>query len=274
MTRRTWQRPGKSSRAFTLAETLVTAGLFLALSGLLFPTAKNALDSANRARCQGNLRQIAAAVLNYTTDHNGQLPIAAPHELGGPQGKVSSTDTWLPARMFGGTLPEEERPLNAYLDSVEVFRSPCDRGEPLWWFDTAPYQKSATCYELYGSSYFYASGYNRMGGVMAPMGIAKFVGPDFFYRALGSPLPPGLALRTNSYPAASKKVILGSIPIYRTMTGIVALSERAQWYKNDPDHLWANAAFLDGHVEFVRVFPYDSEYAGVSTEPDAGNPYF
>jgi prepilin-type processing-associated H-X9-DG protein len=36
----------------------------------------------------------------------------------------------------------------------------------------------------------------------------------------------------------------------------------------------ANAAFLDGHVEFVRVFPYDQEYPGVSTSPDQRHPYF
>ena len=260
---------------FTLVECLIGIAIIIALSGLLFPAARNTMASANRARCQSNLRQIAAAVMNYTADHDGVMPVAAPHELGGAQGRVSSNDPWLPARMFGGALPPEQRPLNAYVDSVKVFRSPCDRGEPLWWFDTASYQKTSTCYELYGSSYFYASGFNRMGGVMAPMGIAKFVGTEFSHENfVGEPLPLGQAVRVAVYPAASKKIIVGSIPIHRTMSGVVALSERAQWYKDDPDHLWANAAFLDGHVEFVRVFPYDQEYPGVSTTPDQRNPYF
>ncbi len=264
-----------TNSGFTLVESLIGIAIIIALSGLIFPAALNTVASANRVRCQSNLRQIAAALLNYTADHDGVLPVAAPHELGGPQGKVSSTDSWLPARMFGGALPPEQRPLNPYLDSFEVFRSPCDRGEPLWWFDTAPYQKTSTCYELYGSSYFYASGFNRMGGVMAPMGIAKFVGTEFSYGNFASePLPLGQAIRVTSYPVASKKLIIGSIPIHRTMSGVVALSKRAQWYKSDPDHLWANAAFLDGHVEFVRAFPYDAEYLGISTTPDERNPYF
>ncbi len=265
----------QADSGFALVEILVVVGILAILSSLLLPAMRNAIASANRARCQSNLRQIAVALLNYTADHNGLFPVAAPHELGGPQGRVSAADPWLPARMFGGTLPAEQRPLNAYVDSLEVFRSPCDRGEPLWWFDTASYQKSSTCYELYGSSYFYASGFNRMGGVLAPMGIAKFVGTDFSYGSFTSdPLLLGQAVSTATYPSASKKVIVGSIPIHRTMSGVVAFSQRAQWYKDDPEHLWANAAFLDGHVEFVRVFPYDLEFPGISTVPDERNPYF
>jgi prepilin-type processing-associated H-X9-DG protein len=58
------------------------------------------------------------------------------------------------------------------------------------------------------------------------------------------------------------------------MSGVVAPNSRAQWYKNDPDHLWANAAFVDGHVELVRVFPYDPDFQSVFTAPDEANPYF
>lgn len=261
----------RHQRAFTLVEMLVVLGLLVTLSGLIFPAVETALDSARRARCQHNLRQITVALLSHATDHDGFLPVAAPQELGGRQGKASS----FPAQMFGGGLPAEDRPLNAYVPSPDVFRSPCDRGEPLWWLDGAGSPKAPTCYELYGSSYFYASGFNQMGGVVAPMGIAKFIGMEFSYKNFTTdPLALGRALRVTSYPSPSKKVVIGSIPIHRTMSGVVAVSERAQWYKNDPDHLWANAAFLDGHIEFVRAFPYDPGYASVFTTPDEQNPYF
>jgi prepilin-type processing-associated H-X9-DG protein len=177
--------------------------------------------------------------------------------------------------MFGGALPAEQRPLNRYLKTREVFRSPCDRGEPLWWFDTAPYQASATAYELYGSSYFYASGYNRIGGVAAPMGVAKLVGVEFAHRRFATePLVLGKPLSASFYRSSFRKVLVASIPLHRTMSGVVALSARAQWYKRDPDHLFANAAFLDGHVEFVQVFPYDVGYQSVNTTPDERNPYY
>src|SRR5690606_36085607 len=131
------------------------------------------------------------------------------------------------------------------------------------------------CYELYGSSYFYASGYNQVGGVVAPMGIAKFVGVEFAFDEFeNAPLPLGQSLTTSRYRLPSKKVVIGSIPIHRTMSGVVAVNQRAQWYKRDAERLWANASFLDGHVEFVNVFAYDSAYGGVMTAPSEANPYY
>lgn len=262
-------------RGFSLVELLVVIGVVAVLLGILLPAVAQVRESAKRVQCQSNLRQIVTALFAYTSDNHGFCPVAAPQELGGPQGVVPDSDPWLPPRMFGGSLPADQRPLNPYLKNVEVFHSPCDRGEPLWWFDTAPYQAAATCYELYGSSYFYASGYNRIGGVVAPMGIAKFVGLGFaFERFVSNPLKLGESLRITFYGDPSRKVVIGSIPIYRVMSGVVAPSTRAQWYKDDPNHLWANAAFLDGHVEFVRVFPYDLPYVGVATPPDKANPYY
>lgn len=168
----------------------------------------------------------------------------------------------------------ERASVECVLPALQVFASPCDRGEPLWWFDTADYQAHSTCYQLYGSSYFYASGYNRVGGVVAPMGIAKFVGMDFSFDGFATnPLPLGTSLRADFYRVPARKVVVGSIPIYRTMSGVVALSRRAQ-YKPDPDRLWANAAFLDGHVEFVNVFAYDARFGGVQTPPGADHPYY
>jgi prepilin-type processing-associated H-X9-DG protein len=58
------------------------------------------------------------------------------------------------------------------------------------------------------------------------------------------------------------------------MTGLVAPNPRAQWYRPDPEHLWANAAFVDGHAEFVRVFAYEPGYASVNTAPSESNPFY
>ncbi|HEU5124416.1 MAG TPA: prepilin-type N-terminal cleavage/methylation domain-containing protein [Verrucomicrobiae bacterium] len=265
----------RNQNGFTLIELLIVTGVIATLLGLLLPALIAAKSRAQRINCQSNLRQINMGIFLYAEDANTLMPVAAPHELGGPQGIVSPDDLWLPARMFGGAIPSEQRPLNTYLRSRKVFCSPADKGEPLWWFDTADYQATASCNDLYGSSYFYASGYNRMGGVVAPMGIAKFVGLDFAFSAFGqNPLPLGASLKTGFYRFPSKKVVVGSIPIYRTMSGVVAISRRAQWYKPDTDRLWANAAFLDGHVEFVNVFAYDAQYGGVQTIPSESNPFY
>lgn len=268
-------RQRRARFGFTLIELLIVIGIIAILGGLLLPALAQAKAKARRIQCQSNLRQIGIGVMLYADDANNRMPVAAPQELGGPQGIVSDSDPWLPARMFGGSLPAGQRPLNSYLQNERVFDSPCDRGEPLWWFDTADYQAKATCYELYGSSYFYASGYNRMGGVAAPMGTAKFVGVESSFGDFAAcPLRLGESLTASYYRLPSKKVVVGSIPIARTMSGVVALSPRAQWYKPDSDRLWANAVFLDGHVEFVNVFPYDPAFGGVQTTPSESNPYY
>lgn len=269
------QSQSHRSSGFTLVELLVVIGIIALLVGVLMPALGKARKQARLVQDQSNLRQIALSIFAYASQNDGMAPLAAPQELGGPQGIVPASDPWLVVHMFGGFMPQDQRPLNAYIQSVKVFESPCDRGEPLWWFDTADYQATSTCYQLYGTSYYYASGYNQMGGVVAPMGLARFVGPEFsFGRYASSPLPLAQTLKLSAYPQAHKKVLVSSIPLHRTMSGVVAINSRAQWYKDDPDHLWANAAFADGHVEFVRVFPYDWDYQSVNTVANPVNPYY
>jgi type II secretory pathway pseudopilin PulG len=56
---------------------LVVVGIIAVLAGLLLTTGKGARDSANRAQCTNNLRQLAAGVMSYAQDHDGALPPAA-----------------------------------------------------------------------------------------------------------------------------------------------------------------------------------------------------
>lgn len=264
-------------RGFSLVEVLVTVSIVALLIALVLPSLSRAREQARRTACQSNLHQIMLGFFSYVTRASELAPRAAGHELGGPTGRVALDDPWLPARMFGGGLPAEQRPLNREIGNArDLFRCPADAGEPLWWFDTEPYQATATAFELYGSSYFYVSGHNRMAGVIEPMGLAKLVGVDFSYRPFqGHPLPNGKSVMASFYPRPDKKVVIGDIPLYRTMPGVVAPSLRAQWHRKDPNRLWANVAYLDGHTGFVEVFPYDaSKYQGTSTCPDPGNPYY
>lgn len=63
------------SRAFTLVELLVVIAIMAVLAALLFPVFSRAKETAKKATCSSNLRQVAMASRLYVDDNDGEFPV-------------------------------------------------------------------------------------------------------------------------------------------------------------------------------------------------------
>lgn len=69
----------RARRAFTLIELLVVIAILGILAAILFPVFARARESARRASCASNRRQVGLALLQYVQDYDEKMPISTYH---------------------------------------------------------------------------------------------------------------------------------------------------------------------------------------------------
>ncbi len=115
--------PGRN-RGFTLIELLVVIAIIAVLAAFLFPVFASAREASRKVVCLSNLKQIAAAVEQYATDHDELYPVDA-----------SSCRSGSPSQPCSTANPDTrvETRIHPYVKSVEIYACPSGPRDRVLW---------------------------------------------------------------------------------------------------------------------------------------------
>jgi type II secretory pathway pseudopilin PulG len=125
----------------------VVIAIIAILAGLLLPALARAKAKALRTQCFSNQHQIGLGFAMYTNDNSDHFPVHDGWAAVGGQ-LPTTPDTTDPDAFpyYGGTQPVAKRPLDAYVQALDTFHCPADKGDQL-----NPHAK--TCWDGWGNSY-------------------------------------------------------------------------------------------------------------------------
>jgi len=233
-----WTPAARAAHAgFTLIELLVVIAIIAILAALLLPALARTKGKAQQVKCASNQHQIGLAYLLYVDDNRDFYPLQEGWAAGGGKVGTYKLDAAV-ADSFGVKVAETNRPLNRYVNAVEVFHCPADKGDSLY--------GAKNCFEEYGTSYLVQFQHDSF-RVRHVAGDARFARGSYEWT-------PIQGSEVGRRP--SNKIIQGDW----------------HWHRNrdiqDPRSVWHNwkgqqrfnMLFGDSHVEFFKFPPQTPDW--------------
>lgn len=215
-----------SRQAFTLLELLICIVVLAVLSALLFPVVKLGIQKAKNVACLSNLAQLARACRLYSAEHEDRIPFTYDKGTGRWVGDESGYVWYVAVAPYVGVTVSN--PSAGELRMPGPFKCPADT---VAWVGGSPGAFHPSC------SY------------SIPIGLAP--------NRLRPDLPA--TLRFSTIPSPGNTVLIVD-SVYGNVFNNAQITSPGASAPNDPDetmpklfkrHNGANAAFVDGHCEFL-----------------------
>lgn len=216
-------------RAFTLIELLVVIAIISILAAILFPVFARARESARRASCMSNMKQIGLAIMMYTQDYDEMLVSYKypPYVHGDPGGYgwqaalfpyVNSSQLWI-------------------CPSASKFEACNGAHSPLY------FTKDSLGSGSYGYNYAFLGNYSRPDGthnILEDVSLAEVEKPS--ETVMSAEITAAMGSGPAYYPTSWDNAAPSSCGPSATLG-----DQNAKWHFDG-----TNIVFVDGHVKWMK----------------------
>jgi len=246
-----------SKSGFTLIELLVVIAIISILAAILFPVFARARESARRASCLSNLKQIGLAVMQYTQDFDEYLP----------KENVYGSSVLETGGYASGNLHLWMHSIWPYIKNAQVFNCPSANTTSSGYID--PFTGDYTGNISYGYNHFLSgsdSDVRFINTTSAPRNLASI------QNVAETPLVADSAYYVMSPESTCQSSIKAKLQAEFGNLIDCSGSLSGSVYTNNnpplPRHLETfNMAFVDGHVKSLKSSGWVTSNAATPSDP-------